>query len=221
MRRHKLKRILKDKKSFLIAFIIAIAYFLFYIWSIQNFIKLPAVPVWEVQILANWPELLFRTRTAFLWEPVGAFYLAGGYTFMIAPFNLILAGILSVLVFVNVLVAVYSYSLSRVCGVKPGAHGLLGLFPGLLTGFACCAPTFVIAIGAVASSFTVFFISIRPYLIPASILLMVWGYWFVTKRITVGLMDNYDRRMKKRRELRAKGLPIPKQGDGGISSSKK
>jgi len=193
IKRKKLSRILKNKRAFWVALVLGLAYFIFYLWSVQNIIILPATPSWSLDILPSWQELIFRTRTAFLWEPIGALYLSGGFTFMIAPFNILLGLILALLVFLNVLVAVYSYSLSQVCSVKPGAHGLLGLLPGVLTGFACCAPTFVIALGAVASSFTVFFISIRPFLIPASILLMIWGYWFVLKRITIGLMDNYDR----------------------------
>jgi hypothetical protein len=193
----KLSRILKDKKSFWIAFGVAAVYFVFYLWSLQNLIILPATLSWSIDILDNWTELLFRSRVAFLWEPIGAIYFGGGLTFMIAPLNIVLGGFLSVLVFLNILVAVYSFGLAKVCNVKPGAHGLVGILPGLLTGFACCAPTFVIALGAVASSFTVFFIAIRSFLIPVSVLLMIWGYWFVLKKITIGLIDQYDRRKKK------------------------
>ncbi|MCH8049283.1 hypothetical protein IH979_01055 [Patescibacteria group bacterium] len=142
---------------------------------------------------------MFKTIAPFLWEPVATLEIVG-LTLFISPLNYVLDLILSVLVFLNILVAVYSFSLARVCNIRPGFHGILGFFPAFLTGFACCVPTFIIALGAVATGFTVFFIAIRPFLIPVSIAIMTWGYWWSVHRIKPGQMDTYEKRMAVRNQ---------------------
>lgn len=185
---------LRDPKATWIAVLVAVIYFVFYLWSIGSVQRLPGAEVWNFLLLDNWAQLMWKTIAPFLWENV-AFLEVAGYTIFLSPINLAIALLLSVLVFLNLLVAIYSLSLSRVCNVRPSFHGALGFLPAFLTGFACCVPTFVIAFGALASSFTVFFIQIRPFLIPASILIMIWGYWWSVRRIKIGQMDTYERRM--------------------------
>jgi hypothetical protein len=52
-------------------------------------------------------------------------------------------------------------------------------FPALITGFACCVPTIVLALGSLAAVFTVAAITIAPYFLPvAAIALLanfIWG----------------------------------------------
>lgn len=193
-RKPKFIRMLRDPKATWIAVLTAVIYFVFYLWSIGSIRVLPGAEAWNWMALSNWQELMWKVIAPFLWENV-AYLEVAGLTIFLSPLNLVIALILSVLVFLNLHVAIYSLSLSKVCNVKPGFHGALGFLPAFLTGFACCVPTFVIALGALASSVTVFFIEIRPFLIPASVVIMIWGYWWSVRRIKIGQMDQYERRM--------------------------
>ncbi len=52
---------------------------------------------------------------------------------------------------------------------------------GLVDGFACCVPTIFLTLGAVSTSFTAFFVSVRQYLLPVSVLIMlINAYWTIS-----------------------------------------
>ncbi len=188
-----IKRLQKDKKALSIALTIASVYFLFYLWSIQNIVFDSFGHIMQFEFASDWISLIFRQRVALLWEPIGVWHIFDGLSIFIAPLNIVLALILSVLVYMNILVAVYTYRMGSVCNIRPKFHGIIGFLPAFLTGFACCAPTFIIAFAAAFSSITTLFIAIRPWLIPASILIMIFGYWYSANRIKPGQMETYER----------------------------
>jgi hypothetical protein len=194
----KLIHLLKDARSFHLANSISLLYFVFYLWSVGNIQFGKFEPAFNAVISPNAASLLGKTIAPWLWESIG-FVRLGIVEIYISPLNILVASILSTLIFFNILVAAYSYRLGRTCNIKTsGWHGLLGFLPGFLTGFACCVPTFIIALGSVASGFTVFFIGIRPYFIPTAVLIMIWGYWWSMRRITPGLIDRFERTKKAR-----------------------
>ncbi len=192
----KFLRFHKDKRAFHWALVFAIVYFIFYLWSIQNIVFTDAGYELGFILAENWQDLVFKQRVTFLWEPIAVWMPLTGLTILFAPLNILLDLGLSLLVYMNILVAVYSYRMNKITDVKFSFKGVLGSIPAFLTGFACCAPTFIIALGAVFSGFTVFFINVRPWLIPISVVLMIWGYWYVSKHISMGRMETYERTRK-------------------------
>ena len=192
----KFLRFHRDKRAFGWALVFAAVYFLFYLWSIQNIVFDDGGFALGLTVVDGWQSLLLKQRAALLWEPVAVWVPFVGFSVFAAPLNVALALLLSFLVYANMLVAVYSYRMNAITGVKFSFKGVLGSAPALLTGFACCAPTFIIAFGAAFSGITVAFISIRPWLIPFSIVLMIGGYWYVSRHLSIGRMETYERTRK-------------------------
>lgn len=179
----KMLTILRDKKAKRIGLLVGIIYFLFYLYSIGNITVIEMPESFAFRVVDDWQDKVFKTIAPFLWEAIAVFYVYKGLVIFISIPNFIIALILAFLVFLNIAVSVYSYSLSRVCQLRPGYKGLLGFLPSLFTGFACCVPTFLIALGPVLASFTVFFIEIRQFLIPVSVILMIAGLFWSVNRI--------------------------------------
>lgn len=179
----KMLTILRDKKAKRIGLLVGIIYFLFYLYSIGNITVIEMPESFAFRVVDDWQDKVFKTIAPFLWEATAVFYVYKGLVIFISIPNFIIALILAFLVFLNIAVSVYSYSLSRVCQLRPGYKGLLGFLPSLFTGFACCVPTFLIALGPVLASFTVFFIEIRQFLIPVSVILMIAGLFWSVNRI--------------------------------------
>ncbi len=179
----KIRTILRDKKAKRIGLLVGIIYFLFYLYSIGNITIIEMPESFTFRVVDDWQDKIFKTIAPFLWEAIAVFYVYKGLVIFISIPNFIIALILAFLVFLNIAVSVYSYALSRVCQLRPGYKGLLGFLPSLFTGFACCVPTFLIALGPVLASFTVFFIEIRQFLIPVSVILMIAGLFWSVNRI--------------------------------------
>lgn len=179
----KLFRIIRNKKAKWTGLAAGFAYFLFYLYSIGNITIVEMPESFSFRIVDDWQDKIFKPIVPFLWEAIAVFYIYRGLIFLLSVPNLIVALFLALLVFLNIAVAVYSYSLSRACQFRPGFKGLLGFLPSLFTGFTCCVPTFLIALGPVLASFTVFFIKLRPFLLPVSFILMMIGLIWSVKRI--------------------------------------
>lgn len=59
-----------------------------------------------------------------VWHEIAVFYIYRGLIFLLSITNLIVAIFLALLVFLNIAVSIYSYSLSKVCQFRPGFKGL-------------------------------------------------------------------------------------------------
>ncbi len=177
----KLSVILRETPAFWDGAAMGTSFFLFYLLSIGNLTG-ATHQSFSVQVVPDWLNQMFKPIAPWMWEPIAR--LQGfGVSLLLAPLNLLVGIVLASLVFLNMAVAAFSYRLSRVCQIQPGFKGVLGFLPGLLSGFACCVPTFLIALGPALASFTVFFIELRPFLIPASVLLMTAGLKWSLDRI--------------------------------------
>lgn len=180
----KMLTIMKDRKARWMGFLAGTGFLLFYLYSIGNFTN-AGIPIYfSFQVARDWPDKIFKTIAPFLWEPIAVLYLFRGWAFFISIPNLIIAFTLSLFLSLNISVAVFTYSLPKVCRPKSSLKGIMGVLPSFLVGFACCVPTFLIALGSAVASFTVFFAQIRPFLIPVSIGLMIWGLLSSLKRIS-------------------------------------
>lgn len=178
---NKISKIIKrDRISKVVAYIVGIIYVVLYLISIENIIF--GSTGYSFSVAQDWSTKIFQQRISFLWEPIASLNI-GFITFLISIPNILLGVLLGFLVGLNVLVSVFSYRMPKVCNIKYKYSSILGFFPAFLTGFACCAPTFLIALGPLATAgLTVFFIEFRVFLIPISILLMLASFiWMLQK----------------------------------------
>jgi hypothetical protein len=177
---HKIRNILKNKSALIPGIVIGTVYFILYLISINHLFL--AVGEFEIAVIDNPGSKFFTMRAPFLWEPIASISFFGLKLF-IAPLNILIGVLLSLMVMLNIAVAVFSYRCKRSCRTNLG-YSFAGFLPAMLTGFACCAPTFVIALAPVLSSFTVFFVSLQPFLIPFSVAVMTLGLLWSLSRIT-------------------------------------
>lgn len=190
----KIFRILKYKKAKRIGLVIGVIYFIFYLYSIGNITIVEMPESLSFRVVDGWQEKIFKPIAPFLWEPIAVFYIYKGVSIFFSVPNFVIALFLSLLVYLNIAVAVYSYSLSKVCQFRQGFKGPLGFLPSLFTGFTCCVPTFLIALGPVLANFTVFFIKIRQFLIPISFIIMILGLLWSLKRIPPNYIQIFEKR---------------------------
>lgn len=130
-------------------------------------------------ILDNWPDLIFRVRTPFNWEPIGLLTLGPVSVFVAVP-NMIFGLIIGIFVGANISVSIYTYRARTVCNLNP-ASSVISAVPALLTGVACCGPTLLISLGIASATVTIAFVSILPFLFPLALLGLVmsltWSGW--------------------------------------------
>lgn len=175
----KLERVLQSKKSKKIGVIGSIAFFLTYLYSIDSInIHLTSV---GVETVPNWTQRLLDTRAPYLWEPVLRLDL-GLISLFLHPLNILLALLLSFLVFLTITTMAYMYKNPKTCRVNK--TGIMGVLPASLTGFACCAPSLSLLLAPIlGASSTVLFINILPFFIPLSTFLLLLGIYLLLKDI--------------------------------------
>ena len=156
----------------MIANSVYVVYFLLYYWSINylNFGSYNSLVKWA----PNWNQLMFKQMSTFTFEPIGIIQGLGVQIY-IAPMNILIGAILGLLVFMNITASLYIKSLPKQCRIDYKYNGLMGILPSFLTGFACCAPTFLISISSVVGSSVSFLTSIFRWLLPVSVLLLLYG----------------------------------------------
>ena len=188
---NKLAYIMKDKRSRKYALMIGVIYLLLYLVSIGNLTIIRMPEILKLRLIDDWQSKMFKPIAPFLWESIAVLYIYGGLTLFISVPNILVALFLTILVFFNIATAVYSYNIMP---IRPGFKGLIGLVPSLFTGFVCCVPTFIITLGAISTSFTVFFIEIRQYLIPVSVIIMVLNLIWSIRQMKDELIEIYESR---------------------------
>lgn len=182
-----MRDVLRDRTSRRIGLWAGVGYVLAYLYSVQNIVVVPGAdliagaPVPSAFVAADWSAKMWKSIAPFVWEPVLALYPLRSVALFLSVPNLLLALSLGALVGLNVRVAVARVRAARAPGGRTGAvKGILASAPGLLTGFTCCVPTTVLALGSLAAGLTVAVIAVRPYLIPVAALALtanlVWGF---------------------------------------------
>ncbi len=130
-------------------------------------------------VLPHWQDLIFKQRSPFLFESIGAWYFAPYFTLLFSVPNFILGLVLSFLVAANMVISFYSF---RSLGLK-GGRGLLnliGTIPALLSGMACCAPLLILILGIQLSATL---LSAFALLVPLAIILLVGSLWLALRRM--------------------------------------
>lgn len=136
-------------------------------------------------LLPGWSANLLKPIAGSSFEPIGAFYPVSGVTFLIAPLNLFIGGLLAALVALNVATAAHALAIVRSCR-RASWSGMLGSLPGLLTGFACCVPTVALVLGA---NLTLALISLQGFLLPVSAATLLAGLAWNLHRTSTELLQ--------------------------------
>lgn len=137
-------------------------------------------------LLDNWSELFFRERASFNWEPFVQISI-GTLRINISFFNLLLGLVLGFIAGINISLSVFSLTEApKACRVNP-ASGILSIVPSFFSGFLCCAPTFIVALGLSSAALTLFFIDVLPFLIPAAIISSMAVFFYTVRKLNKGL----------------------------------
>ena len=162
--------------------LLGLIFFFLYLFSIQHIVYLPNVnlsyqaTIPSVRVASNWTSKIFRARVPFLWEPIAAVYLTPHLMIQLALPNILLGGLLGGLFGLNL--SMGFFELFREGGLRSieSIRSLVAAIPSLLTGFACCAPTLLIAIGgSLAAGLSAGLVAVRPYFLPASLIILLFN----------------------------------------------
>lgn len=186
--------ILRLKRFRRLGLLASLVYLFAYLWSIQNIVYLPdfdlthVAPIPSIALAEDWATKMWKSIAPFVWEPIAVIYPVNHIMVFISIPNLLIALLLSALVGLNLAVAGHRFAQCQAIGRRSGSFkGLLASVPSLLTGFTCCVPTFLIALGSLAAGLTVAVIALRPLFVPAAALALglnlIWGTWQVSCRV--------------------------------------
>lgn len=125
------------------------------------------------------PDALFKVRAPWLFEPMLEVHVGAHLAAFLSPINLLLGVSVAALAGLNIAVAAYGARQAVACR-RPGYSRSLAVLPAFLLGFACCVPTFVLALGAgTAAAILPVLLPIRPLFYPLTLVLLlgalVWG----------------------------------------------
>lgn len=175
---HRLGEIRRSRRLKALAVLSGLAYALLYLFSLGHLVFRPgmmAVPgggLFTVTELEN----LWRERAPFNFEPIAVFQPVEGVALFLAVPNLLLAAGLGLLLGLNMAALVYAYGRTRACGITHTVGGLAVSVPALLTGFACCSPTFLLLLGAAFSTSFVFLVGwFLPGALAALVAVLAWN----------------------------------------------
>lgn len=178
--------VLKIRRYRVVLFLTAVVYLFIYLTAIQQLVRMPfdlsasyGVPIPSLHIAADWTAKIWRPIAPLVYEPVAALYATERIMWLIAVPNVLLGLLLGVLLGINVALAVYSLRCARSCGVRSGA-AFLGVIPSMLSGAACCGPSFALIAGANAA---LAISAVRGWLLPASLFLLVAGALWTARAV--------------------------------------
>lgn len=132
------------------------------------------------------PDRVLESRAPYLFEPIVELHPGAHVAVFLSPVNLLLAAMVALLVGANLAVAAHGARRAVACR-RPGYGRVLGALPAFLLGFACCVPTFVLALGAgTAAAVLPVLLPLRPLFYPLTLVLLigalVWGAHQVQRR---------------------------------------
>ncbi|MDW7661581.1 MAG: hypothetical protein SCL54_09215 [Bacillota bacterium] len=169
-------RFLKQKPSILWpSLLVSLLYGLFYYSSI-GYLYFESHTVGLLKV-PNMGDLLLKTRAPFLWEPTLRVYTGFGMTIDLSVINVLIMIFLIIIAFLNIALLVTSIKMPKVCSIGSKTGRLASMLPAFLSGFACCAPTFVILWVSVFGGVATSFLAIVRWALPFAIILLVVGAW--------------------------------------------
>lgn len=132
------------------------------------------------------PDRLLLARAPYLFEPVLALHPGSHVAIFLSPINLLLGATVAALAGLNIALAAYGARQAVACR-RPGYSRALAVLPAFLLGFACCVPTFVLALGAgTAAAILPVLLPIRPLFYPLTLVLLLGALVWGAHRVRVG-----------------------------------
>jgi hypothetical protein len=183
---HQMTDCLSDRVARRVGLWTGVAFLLLYLYSVGNIVIVPGVDlafgksVPAAALVSDWAAKMWKPAAPFVWEPIAALYPIRSVALFLSVPNLLLAFGLGTLVALNMAVAIARARATVTVQKGRGVvRGFLPSLPALLTGFTCCVPTIVLALGSLAATFAVAAIAIAPYFLPVAVLALVanllWG----------------------------------------------
>jgi len=180
---------MSSKRSRLIATAVSFLYLVFYL-AITGILTINfETSSFDLFVSENWMILILRERAPFNWEPIGLLSIGILDIYLAIP-NIIFGSIVGIFVGINIAISAYTYKTRNMCKINPSSSVLTAV-PALLTGVACCGPTFLLSLGVASATLSIAFVSILPLLFPAAIIGLIlslfWSGWRLSKAsITLG-----------------------------------
>jgi hypothetical protein len=183
---HQLSDCLNDRVARRVGVWVGVAFVLSYLYSVGNVVIAPGAdlafgrPVPAASVVSDWAAKMWKPIAPFVWEPIAALYPIRSVALFISVPNLLLAVLLGILVGLNMAAAISRTRLLVAVNKSGGfLRGFVVSLPALLTGFTCCVPTIVLALGSLGGAFTVATITIAAYFLPIAALALLgnllWG----------------------------------------------
>ncbi len=127
--------------------------------------------------IPDFSRFIFKTRAPFLWEPTLRIYTGVGLTLDFSVFNTLIVVFLIGVAYLNIALLITSIKMPKICRVGSKSGLAASMVPAFFSGFACCAPTFVILwvgiFGGVATSV----LAVLRWGLPLAILLLCLSAW--------------------------------------------
>lgn len=175
--------ILSQRRFLVFAIILTATYIIIYLAAIQHLLYTMRMDGTEsffmLKFLPNWPELIFRQRAPFLFEPIGVLYIGPALKLFLSIPNIAIALLLGSLVGINGSISYYSFRQLALKGVR-GFVSLLGTIPAIVSGAACCVPTIILVIGL---QLTATLATLWSFFVPLSVLLLLLSLWWSLHKI--------------------------------------
>ncbi|TVP54560.1 MAG: hypothetical protein EA351_12825 [Gemmatimonadales bacterium] len=134
-------------------------------------------------LTTDWTRMFDRTGS-FTFEPIARLTLPG-LTILLSPINILVGGLISLLVGLNLAVTWIAIRQPRACRFNRST-GILASVPALLAGGACCAPAIALILGLQVSSLMV---SVVQVLIPVSVILLLITLGLILARTNPELIE--------------------------------
>lgn len=173
-----LRAVFRRRDARLVLLIAAVAYFALYLYTVGDLSVAPgdAGPL-TVRTADDYSRAL--ASLGFFRFGAIAVVSAGPVTYLFSPLNAVLAAVLSGLVGANLALTYLGLVQPRACGLETSTGALAGI-PALLSGAACCGPTFLLVVGVQASA-TI--ITVFQLLVPIAVVLLVAGLLLVGRKV--------------------------------------
>ena len=177
---YQLTHCLKDRVARLVGVWIGMAFILLYLYSVGNIVIAPGADlafgrsIPAAFFIPDWAAKMWQPIAPFVWEPIVVLYFTRSVALFISVPNLLLALLFGTLVALNMAIAVARARLLAATRKGSGfVGGFLASLPALLTGFTCCVPTLILALGSVAAAFSVAAIAVAPYFLPLAAVALI------------------------------------------------
>jgi hypothetical protein len=176
---HQLTDCLSDRVVRRVGLWTGVAFLLLYPYSTGNIVFAPGVDlafgrsIPTASVVSDWAAKMWKPIAPFVWEPIAAFYPIRSVALFLSVPNLLLALLLGTLVALNMAIAVARARLMVTSNHNALVRGFLASFPALFTGFTCCVPTIVLALGSLAAIFGAAAMVIAPHFLPLAAIALI------------------------------------------------